>query len=49
MNRKWETADLQAGEFCVQPHKSFRLHSYEKRARKSFGIHSYKFIGLKVL
>src|SRR5713226_1903029 len=27
---------------------SFRMHSYEKRPRKSFRIHCYKFIGLKV-
>jgi len=28
--------------------KSFRMRSYEKRARKSFGMHCYKIIGLKV-
>jgi hypothetical protein len=29
-------------------HKSFRMHSYKKCARKSFRTHSYKIIGLKV-
>ncbi len=28
--------------------KSFRCHSYEKCARKPFGIHSYAIVGLKV-
>ena len=39
----------QAGEFCLQPHKSFGMRRYEKCARKPFGIRRYKFIGLKVL
>ncbi len=29
-------------------HKSFRMHSYEKRACKPFGMHCYKIIELKV-
>src|SRR5713226_3814062 len=32
----------------LERHKSFRMHSYEKRAHKPFGIHSYKIIALKV-
>jgi hypothetical protein len=33
---------------CQLSPKSFRTHSYEKYARKSFVSHSYKIIGLKV-
>ncbi len=36
---------------CHQPpvaFKSFRMHSYEKCDRNSFGIHSYEFKGLKL-
>ncbi len=32
----------------LERHKSFAMHSYEKRACKPFGIHSYKIIELKV-
>ncbi len=39
---------LSAVEGTARPHKSFIIHSYEKRVCKSFAIHSYKIIGLKV-
>ncbi len=32
----------------LERHKSFAMHSYEKRACKSFAIHSYGIVGLKV-
>ena len=31
----------------VQVCKSFRVRSYEKRVRKSFGMRTYKIVGLK--
>ncbi len=39
---------LSAVEGTARSRKSFIMHCYEKRACKSFGIHSHKIIGLKV-
>ncbi len=36
------------GLIRLQRHKFFRMHSYEKRACKPFGMHCYKIIELKV-
>ncbi len=38
---------LSAVEGTARSCNSFRMHTYEKRARKSFRMHSYKIIGLK--
>ena len=36
------------GLALVRNGKSFRMRSYEKCARKSFGVRSYEIVGLKV-
>ncbi len=36
------------GLIKLDRHKSFTMHSYEKRASKPFGIRSYAIVGLKV-
>ncbi len=39
---------LSAVEGTARSRKSFIMHTYEKRACKSFGMHCYKIVGLKV-
>jgi hypothetical protein len=36
------------GNVSLHDAKFFRMHTYEKRACKSFGMHSYKIVELKV-